>query len=188
MTQSRGSPCTGRHGFESPGGRRRCDGRCSSAILGKPEYSTLPRLDIPAQYAISQSFTAEQSSRTHRKPKQLPLKRRSPCFPTTQPLPNFKPLPLLRVKRNCGTTGLSRWILSAPWSLDNSNNQQRWRYCGTTGRSRWIHLALSSLDNSNNQQRWREMWINFLTTGTTGNSNNFKSENRWRKRNQTGLK
>ena len=131
-----------------------------SALLGKPEYSTLPRLDIPAQYAISQSFTAEQSSRTHRKPKQLPLKRRSPCFPTTQPLPNFKPRALLRVERNRGTTGLSRWILSAP----------------------------SSLDNSNNHQRWRKMWINFLTTGTTGNSNNFKSENRRRKRNQTGLK
>ena len=48
-----------------------------SAILGKPEYSTLPRLDIPAQYAISKSFTAEQSSRTHRKPNQLPSKSSS---------------------------------------------------------------------------------------------------------------
>merc|ERR1712179_54617 len=73
-----------------------------------------------------------------------------------------------------------------PWTTLTTH--QQWRYCGTTGRSRWIHLASSYLDNSNNQQRWREMWINFLTTGTTGNSNNFKSENLWRKRNQTGLK
>ena len=45
-----GSPaCTGRHGFESPARRRRWDRRwLVGEILGKPEYSTLPRLDIPA--------------------------------------------------------------------------------------------------------------------------------------------
>ena len=110
--------------------QRRCDRRwLVGEILGKPEYSTLPRLDIPA--ANTPSLNHSQSSRAQVKIEshhQLKRTTKAACFPTTQPLPNFKlPWPLRVEKRNRGTTGPLRWIRSALWSLANSNNQQRWR-------------------------------------------------------------
>merc|ERR1711971_877428 len=71
------------------------------------------------------SFTVEQSSREHIVNQNSYLRKAAPCFPTTQTLQaNFNLWPSLRVKkRSPGTTGLSRWTRSAPWSLANSNNQ-----------------------------------------------------------------
>merc|ERR1711971_417897 len=92
--------------------------------------------------------------RTHRKPKQLPSESSSPCSPTTRTLQaNFKPWLPLQVQKSPGTTGLWKWTPSAQWSLANSNNQR---------------------------QQWRKMWINFLTTSSFRNTNNFKSEHQWR--------
>ena len=139
---------------------REAEMRAGSAILGKPEYSTLPRLDIPAANTPSRYHSQSSRAQEHIEDQNNYPRKAASCFPITQTLPNFKPWPRLQVEKNAGTTGLLRWTHSAPWYLANSNNQQH---------------------------QWRKMWINFLTTSSYGNPNNFKSEHQWR-RNQTGLK
>ena len=156
MTQSRGSPgWPSAQGFESPlSRRRRWERGAGSAILGKPEHSTLPRLDIPAantpSHNHSQPSRAQEHIVDHQQTKTATL--RKPCFPTTQPLSKSKPWPLFRMERNRGTTGRWRWIPTAPLSLDNSNNQP-----------------------------WIKMWINILAAARSWNTNNLKSEQeQWR--------
>ena len=76
------------------------------------------------QYLNSISFTVEQSSREHIVNQNSYLRKAALCSPTTQTLQaNFKPWPPLQVQKSPGTTGLSRWTHSAPWSLANFKSQ-----------------------------------------------------------------
>ena len=102
---------------------REAEMRAGSAILGKPEYSTLPRLDIPAANTPSLNHSQSSRAQEHIEDQNNYPRKAASCFPTTQTLPNFKPWPPLQDQRNPGTTGLLRWTHSAPWSLANSNNQ-----------------------------------------------------------------
>ena len=102
---------------------REAEMRAGSAILGKPEYSTLPRLDIPAANTSSRYHSQSSRAQEHIEDQNNYPRKAASCFPITQTLPNFKPWPRLQVEKNAGTTGLLRWTHSALWSLASSNNQ-----------------------------------------------------------------